>query len=128
MTVGVRPRHRFHTTLLDFVRQERTALGSVFLSNVALGFAGLVSGFILARTLGPAGRGFLGSVQAAPVLISGFVLLGLHEAVVYYGIREPARRRTYLSGALLVTVMAAAVAAAVLVIVPIELLDRSWKL
>jgi O-antigen/teichoic acid export membrane protein len=112
--------------LREFLRRERSALTSVFVSNLLLGLAGIVSGFTLARTLQPAGRGVLGSIQALPTLVAGFVLLGLHEAVVYCGIARPVRRRTYLSAALAVSTVVAAAVSLFLMVAPFDPADRSW--
>ena len=92
-------------------------MASSFVSNILLACAGLASGFILARTLGPDGRGELGSLLALPSVLAGFTLLGMHEAVVYCGINHPERQRNLLTSSLVLSVVAATAVSTVLVVI-----------
>lgn len=75
-------------------------------TNVALGAAGFLTAPILGRGLHTTGRGELSRIQAVPALVAGFGLLGLNEAVVFWGVRDPSRRRASLVGALRAAVSA----------------------
>ena len=61
-------------------------------TNLALGAAGFLTAPILGRGLHTTGRGELSRIQAVPALVAGFGLLGLNEAVVFWGVRDPSRR------------------------------------
>jgi O-antigen/teichoic acid export membrane protein len=54
----------------------------------------LLSSILLARTLGPEGRGLFALVLLLPELVSNFALLGFHEANTIYAGLEPKTRQT----------------------------------
>lgn len=65
----------------------RTGIGellSVLSTKVLSMFLGTVSSVILARTLGPAGRGQLALYVLIPGLLINLGSLGVHEATIYY--------------------------------------------
>ena len=76
-----------------------------FLTNlVATGFT-VLSGVMLARLLGPTGRGELAAIQALPMIVAGLGQLGMVEAVIYFGGRDRERVGRYaISAAALVFV------------------------
>ena len=57
--------------------------------NFAATFIGLTTGVILARALGPEGRGELAAIQNIPNLLLGFGSIGLTVAAGYISGREP---------------------------------------
>jgi O-antigen/teichoic acid export membrane protein len=56
-----------------------------FLTNVMVAGLTMVSAILLARLLGPEGRGELAAIQALPLILGNFATLGVHEAVIYFG-------------------------------------------
>lgn len=60
----------------------------------------VASGVILARALGPEGRGALALAMLWPTLVAGLGLLGISDAVVYRAARENERPSAALSNAL----------------------------
>jgi O-antigen/teichoic acid export membrane protein len=101
------------------------AIGSIAgtaVGNVAVAACGLLSGMLLARTLGAEGRGELAAIQLWPLLLATAGGFGLPEATAYFAARTPGRARTTLSSALLVSLPFSAMAvAAGLVILPYAL-------
>ena len=66
--------------------------------NVLITLIGLVTGTLLARLLGPQGRGELAAIQGWPTYLVGFAMVGLPHALTYFCGRNPLQ-----SGALLAT-------------------------
>jgi O-antigen/teichoic acid export membrane protein len=66
-------------------------------ANLLIGVLGLTTGIILARLLGANGRGELAAIQTWPLCIATLATLGLPEALVYFGARQPAAASIYLS-------------------------------
>ena len=69
-------------------------------TNVVLALLGLVTGVLVARLLGPQGRGELAAIQTWPSFFATIAMLGLPQALVYFCSRESTR-----SGSLLTTAM-----------------------
>ena len=82
------------------------------LVNVLITLVGLATGTLLARLLGPQGRGELAAIQVWPTYLVGFAMVGLPHALTYYCGRNPLQ-----SGALLATAVMIGLVACVPVIV-----------
>lgn len=67
---------------------KRAALGT-YGATVAVLLLSLATGVLIARTLGPSGRGELTAVITPPLLIASFGALGCSTAVAYHQAREP---------------------------------------
>jgi enterobacterial common antigen flippase len=93
--------------LRDFHPRRGSFSGEVFesfVTNVAITVVTGISGLLLARLLvEPAKRGELAAIQALPMIVAALGQLGLNEAVVYFGGREPSRagRLALSAGALI---------------------------
>lgn len=59
-----------------------------FLTNVGLTGVAVLSGIMLARLLGPEGRGELAAIQVLPMIVAAMGQLGLNDAVIYFGGRD----------------------------------------
>ena len=62
-----------------------------FLTNASITGLTVLSGVMLARLLGPEGRGQLAAIQALPIIIAGIGQLGLNEAVIFFGGKDRER-------------------------------------
>ena len=71
-----------------------------FAVNACLALLGLVTGVLVARLLGPQGRGELAAIQTWPTNIASLAMLGLAEATVYFSAREPRQAGRHLSSAI----------------------------
>ncbi|PYU01234.1 MAG: hypothetical protein DMG38_04255 [Acidobacteria bacterium] len=71
-----------------------------FAGNGCLALLGLVTGVLVARLLGPQGRGELAAIQTWPTNIASLAMLGLAEATVYFSAREPRQAGRHLSSAI----------------------------
>jgi len=69
-------------------------------TNVLLGLIGLATGSLMARLLGPQGRGQLAAIQSWPLLISAFSVLGMPEALLHFASRYPKSAGAYCASAL----------------------------
>jgi O-antigen/teichoic acid export membrane protein len=86
---------------------------TTFVARVALLGLGFISSIILARTLGPEGRGLFALVLVLPGLVKTLALLGFEQANAVYAGLEPERRRALVwQSAAIAVVMGGAVAAA----------------
>lgn len=81
-----------------------TVLTSVVILVITLG-----SGIVLARNLGPTGRGDLAIAMLWPPLIAGIGGLGVAEATAYVASREDLKRSSVLSSSLVLAVAQSAV-------------------
>src|SRR5262245_26041470 len=68
-------------------------------TNVVLGGLTVGSGILVARLLGPEGRGELAAIQLWPLFIVSLGTLGLSEAVVYLSARDPQKIGRYAASA-----------------------------
>lgn len=82
-------------------------------ANVALLVAGAFTGVVVARMLGPSGRGELAAIQLWPSVLSSVSLIGLPEALVYFCARDGRRAGAY-TGSAVVLALAPAVVVALL--------------
>jgi O-antigen/teichoic acid export membrane protein len=96
---------------------HRTQFGShfalTFATNLLLAVLALISGVLLARALGPAGRGELAAIQTWPTFLAGFAMLGIPDALVYFAARQPTTAGRYLTTSMLTGLVASIPAAAV---------------
>ena len=77
------------------------SIAETAITNVALGGLGIATGVIVARWLGPVGRGELAAIQMWPSAIATVAMIGLPEALVYFSARYPSESRRYLLSAVL---------------------------
>lgn len=68
-------------------------------TNFGLAAFALVTGSLVARLLGPEGRGELAAIQTWAAFLALLASLGLPDAVVYFTGRTPAKGATYLTSA-----------------------------
>jgi O-antigen/teichoic acid export membrane protein len=83
----------------------------VFIATVTASGLGFITAVLLARTLGPEGRGVTALYQAAVSLGFAFLSLGVATAVVYYVGRRDISGRQAMEAGLSVTLFAAALTA-----------------
>jgi len=74
-------------------------MAGVAVTNALIALLGFCTGILSARLLGQRGRGELAAIQTWPNFIALIALMGTHEAVVYYGGKDPSRARTYAASA-----------------------------
>jgi len=77
------------------------SIAETVITNVALGGLGIATGVIVARWLGPVGRGELAAIQMWPSAMATVAMIGLPEALVYFSARDPSESRRYLLSAML---------------------------
>lgn len=73
--------------------------------NGVIGVVGLTTGALVARLLGPVGRGELQAIQLWPVCIAMLAALGIPEAVVYWVARHHNRAGAYLTTAVVIVAL-----------------------
>jgi O-antigen/teichoic acid export membrane protein len=76
--------------------------GSILITSLAMLVFNIATGVMLARLLGPAGRGQLAATLLWPGLLGAIGSLGLSEAVVYLAARMPGKERVVSATALTV--------------------------
>lgn len=67
------------------------------ITNVVLSGFGVITGILLARLLGPEGRGVLAAAQLWPFFVATLAVVGLPEALVYFSARERERAGNHLA-------------------------------
>jgi len=67
----------------------RQGLPNTLLITASMGLAGLISGLILARTLGPEGRGRFAVIVLWPTMLAMFSELGLDFSLAYFAGKSP---------------------------------------
>ena len=70
---------------------------SSFVASASILALGVLTGVLLARTLGPSGRGELAAVVLWPLLLLSIGNLGVNEAVTFHAARHTSSRPTLLS-------------------------------
>ena len=65
-------------------------------TNIVMVLISVVTGPVVARLLGPRGRGELGVIQAWPLLIASLSQLGQSEAIVYFSSRNRGKTGEYM--------------------------------
>jgi len=63
------------------------------------GFLGMVTGILIVRLLGPNGRGEFAAIQNWSLVLGAFAGLGMSDAVIYFGSRNPSKTAIYLFSA-----------------------------
>jgi len=71
-------------------------------ANATVSVLSVFTGVMAARLLGPKGRGELAAIQAWPSVLASLAMLGAPDAMLYYCAREPLKRNSYFSAALLI--------------------------
>jgi O-antigen/teichoic acid export membrane protein len=74
-------------------------------TNVVLGMLGVCTGAMVARLLGPHGRGELAAIQTWPMLVGYVAMLGTDQAVVYYSAREPSQVGVFVGSAAVISLV-----------------------
>ena len=77
-------------------------------ARVGVLICGLISSIVLARMLGPEGRGLLALIFLLPEMAATFGLLGFNEANVVYAGLEPASRRALVWQSVAVAIVSGA--------------------
>ena len=77
------------------------SIAQTAITNVALAGLGIATGVIVARWLGPVGRGELAAIQMWPSAMATVAMIGLPEALVYFSAKYPSESRRYLLSAVL---------------------------
>lgn len=72
-------------------------------TNAIQALLGLITGVLVARLLGPEGRGILAAIQMWPSVIATLAMLGLSESLVYFSAKNPKQTGAYLSTAIVIT-------------------------
>ena len=75
----------------------RQGITLTFSTNMLAAAVGVVTGVLLARLLGPEGRGGLAAIQNWALVFIGVGPLGLTTAVAYFSGREPGKAGAYLA-------------------------------
>lgn len=83
-----------------------------FLTNAFLALIGFLTGLLVARILGPGGRGELAAIQTWPTLLATLAMLGAPDALVYFSARQPARAASLLVTSIFIGLLACVPAAA----------------
>jgi len=99
--IGPGPASRL-TTSSPFGRE----MAGVAVANALIAVLSFCTGILSARLLGQRDRGELAAIQTWPNVISMIGLMGTHEAVVYYGGKDPSRARTYAASAVALALVA----------------------
>ena len=73
-----------------------------FSTQVATYSLGLIASIVIARTLGPTGKGIIGFLVLVPTTVAQLAKLGLDWGSTYYANRFPAKRSQLVTNALLV--------------------------
>jgi len=90
-----------------------------FVTNLAVTGLQVITGVLLARMLGPKGRGQLLAIQALPLIVGTFGMLGLQEALIYFGARAPKRIGNYaVSATALISLLGVPIVGASLLLTP----------
>lgn len=101
------------------------ALSPVFgaaATNSSIAVLNLVTGVVVARLLGPAGRGELAAIQTLPTLIAAVAMLGQTDALVYFSAKGGQGSRTLVLPAVTIAFTGALVLSGVfLAVAPIVL-------
>lgn len=89
---------------------RESAAAIVITTYASIAIAG-TAGILVARTLGPEGRGELAAIQTWPILLGTLAALGLPEALVYFAAKEPHRAGAYVGTATGIMIASTVIAA-----------------
>jgi O-antigen/teichoic acid export membrane protein len=81
-------------------------------TNAFLAILGIGSGLVIARQLGPEGRGELTAIQSWPIFLSIISVIGLHDAIAYYSARFPEEATSWLGAGVLIALVASLIVVA----------------
>ena len=99
---------RAFLTVSDRFAIARSLTATILVSGLIL-VVNLISGIVLARSLGPTGRGELAIAMLWPPLIAGLGMLSVSDAVTYFVGRDGERTGAILSSSLLIGIVQALV-------------------
>ncbi len=104
---------------VDGRRPPRFANAAVatFATQFAVAVLSFISVLVVARGLGPAGRGDIALLTTIAMLTSGLALLGIDEANVNFAGRDPGARRALATNSFLLAILLGGVASLLLIIV-----------
>lgn len=74
-------------------------------TNITMAGISLISGILLARVLGPRGRGELAAIQTWPTILATLAMIGIPEALVYYSARGKYNAGQYLTTGILISLV-----------------------
>ena len=94
-------------------RSSAAAIAFTLASRVGVLGLNVATGIMIARTLGPAGRGAAAAVALWPVVLCGMLTLGIPVALRYYIRRNPRDAEEYFSIGLLLSALLGAIATVV---------------
>ncbi len=102
------------------------ALGTSFAVSAAIQLLNVATGILLARSLGPTGRGALAAALLWPMLLGTIGLIGVMEAAAYHAARRTAPVATLIgSGLVLVLAQSVVFTAVAALLLPIVLTNQS---
>src|SRR5258706_14061895 len=82
-----------------------TDLAATSVGSLLLACIGLATGPLLARILGPVGRGRPAAIPNVCFVVATLALVGLTDAVTYWCAREPQRASTFTVSAVVLALM-----------------------
>ncbi len=95
-------------------RSESSAAGLTFAANVGIAAISLVSVMIVARALGPSGRGAVALLTTIAIVTQYFATLGVQEANVNFGSADAATRSALATNSVVLALLFGVAAAGVL--------------
>ncbi|MDQ6878051.1 MAG: oligosaccharide flippase family protein, partial [Candidatus Dormibacteraeota bacterium] len=84
-----------------------------FAANIALAILGAAAGILVARILGPAGRGDLAAIQTFPTFLSLVAMVGLPQAVIFFTAKRTGDSGQYLGTAVALALCVSLLAGAI---------------
>lgn len=101
-------------------------LNTLFANSVTI-FLGLATGVILARSLGPAGRGELAAILIWPNLLAPIGLMGLDESVVYFLNSKKQKYEALLSNAIFIALVFSFIVIVIgVMLMPVLVVDEDY--
>lgn len=88
---------------------QSASLQTIIANAMIVGF-GLITGSLVARILGPSGRGELAAIQLWPAILASLATVGLPDAVVYWGARQPSNVGVFVNSSILIELVAGTIA------------------
>lgn len=94
-------------------------LSQTLVTSILLSLIGILTGVLLARLLGPEGRGELAAIQLWGTFFGTLALIGIPESVLYYSAKSPELARQYwVSGTVFALISGLPVLAIGIIILP----------
>lgn len=91
---------------MKLVSQYGTSIAITTSFNILLAILSILTGVLVARLLGPTGRGELSIIQIYPQFLATLSLLGMSEAVAYYSANERESAGSFLISGLFISLLA----------------------